>query len=62
MKDKDKSKYDKLKNEFIQKRKEFLDEYEPVYKGCENKECNCTGACKEIIRYRKKNKNLIEIN
>lgn len=23
----------------------------PIYKGCDNKQCFCTGACKEIIGY-----------
>lgn len=26
----------------------------PIYKGCPNKECFCTGDCKEVIGYRDK--------
>lgn len=26
----------------------------PIYKGCPNKTCFCTGQCKEIIGYRDK--------
>ena len=25
---------------------------QPIYRGCPNRECFCTGKCKEIIGYR----------
>lgn len=47
--DKDK---DELKYIFSQKAKEFSDSKVPIYRGCQNEVCYCTGACKEIIGYR----------
>lgn len=33
---------------------EELNKKVPIYKGCPNKECFCTGACREIIGWRDK--------
>lgn len=34
----------------------FRQENEPILKGCPNKTCFCTGACQEIIGWKKKPK------
>lgn len=41
-------------NNFKTKIHEDLSRKVPIYRGCPNQECFCTGACKEIIRYRDK--------
>jgi hypothetical protein len=33
---------------------------EPIYKGCTNRECFCTGKCKEIIGYKERPMNRFE--
>lgn len=37
-------------------KEDVLASKEPIYKGCTNKECFCTGACKEIIGWKDKPK------
>lgn len=39
-------KYDSLAQETLKK--------VPIYKGCKNLQCYCTGSCREIIGYRDK--------
>lgn len=34
---------------------------EPIYRGCNNRECFCTGKCKEIVGYKERPMNFIEI-
>lgn len=48
--------YDKIKREL---EKQLEDE--PIYRGCANAQCFCTGACRQIIGYRKKLKNPFEV-
>lgn len=37
-------------------------EYEPIYRGCLNQQCFCSGKCKEIIGYRHKQTGKIDFN
>jgi len=54
-----KNKFEFNENEIVNIVNEFhksLENQEPIYKGCINKECFCTGDCYEIVGYKEKNK------
>lgn len=46
----EKNKYRHIVDDHIKK----IENLEPIYKGCRNKMCFCTGDCKTIIGYREK--------
>lgn len=54
-----KFKPNKIKKTIIYQNNTKLDKTEeinevPIYRKCENEQCYCTGICKEIVGYRKK--------
>jgi len=47
----------KINKEILDRFSEFFNlhkDEEPIYKGCKNQVCNCTGECKQITGWRKK--------
>lgn len=42
--------YDNFKTNIF----EYLSKKVPIYRGCPNQECFCTGACREIVGFRDK--------
>lgn len=46
--------YNQEKKNYFERLKEFQEEKVPILKGCGNRQCFCTGACKEVVGYRDK--------
>jgi hypothetical protein len=44
----------KAKLSYLEEMEKFRSEKVPIYKGCKNKTCFCTGDCKEVVGYRDK--------
>lgn len=59
MKTREEQKPTNIYNHGLQRLHERVSDKEPIYKGCPNGRCFCTGACKEIVGWMPKAKTSI---
>ncbi len=44
----------KIDDETLREISKKLETQEPIYQGCSNEQCFCTGKCREVIGYKNK--------